>query len=80
MTKRKFYRTTITLEILSEHDIGGLDIQQVVGEMVDGELSGRILEWIPERIGGRTAAMLLMKQGSDPGFFGLDEKGNEVQE
>jgi hypothetical protein len=85
MTKeknRKFYKTIIQITILSEdHPVGsGMELSAINNAITDGDCSGAC-ELIQEKqvCAGRMAK-LLVEQGSDPGFFGLDEDGKEVEE
>jgi hypothetical protein len=78
---RKFYRTVYTLEVLSEEpvpDITSLDDLHYQTQF--GEYSGITHRESSEEVNGKTMADLLMKQGSEPGFFKLDEQGNDTDE
>lgn len=79
MGKRTFYRTVITVEVLSEEDVvGGMCLADIAHEIVYGDLSGRYRVTRTESVDGPTMARLLSEQGSDPEFFGLDEDGNNI--
>ena len=80
MNKRTFYKTIIEFEILSEEPIGEVDLEQIHYETIEGRWSGRFLETSEKKLNGKQAARALIKQGSDPEFFGLDEDGNNVEE
>ena len=82
MTRRKFYRTIIKVEVLHEDPrvlakLEGLD--EVHALITDGPCSGF---WNvtrgPTEMNGLQTARLLLKQGSDPEFFSLDERGNDA--
>lgn len=78
---RKFYRTVYTLEVLSEEpvpDMASLDDLHYQTQF--GEYSGITHRESSEEVGGATMADLLLKQGSEPGFFKLDEQGNDTDE
>jgi len=77
MTKRKFYKTTITVTVLSENPYHADNLEEVAFSITEGDCSG---EWDQKSItiNGKTAAKELKKQGSDPEFFNLDDKGNEL--
>jgi hypothetical protein len=82
MTKRKFYRTVIKVEVLSEGPIpNGMSLDKVNFHIVEGDCSGKV-EWTVtnDEINGHVAAMLLREQGSDPGFFRLTDEGNDYEE
>lgn len=78
MTKRKFYRTVFTVEVLSEEPFGdGVDLVDLKYMINEGDCSGCIRQSDPEELDGLRAARALEKQHSDPGFFRLDEDGND---
>jgi len=79
MTKRKFYRTVFTVEILSEKPLSdGIALADVNYMIVYGEHSGRMERSDPEELDGLQAARALKKHGSDLSFFHLDEDGNDA--
>lgn len=80
MSDRKFYRTLVKIEVLSEEPISSeIGIETLCAEITTGDYSGLVL-WSPgQEIDGKTAATALIGQGSDPSFFGLDEEGNDVE-
>ena len=79
---RKFYRTLVTLEVLSEYEPvpkdGSLD--RLFYEITDGDYSGIILQQSYDEVSPQHMAEFAITQGSDPSFFGLDPKGNDVLE
>jgi hypothetical protein len=80
-TSRKFYRTVYRIEVLSEEPIpGDLDIEDVAREITTGDYSGLVTHDDPEELDGPQAASALIAQGSDPGFFCLDEHGNDFED
>lgn len=81
MSKRKFYRTVIQVEVISETPIGEMDMSTIIHEMNYGDLSGKCDTQIQdEEVDGKRAAEILMDQGSDTEFFQLDENGNDIDE
>ena len=68
--ERKFYRTTITIEILSEEEIGDKSLSEINYEMQEGDYSGKIIKRKSEVVTSQEMAKLLIKQSSDPLFFG----------
>jgi hypothetical protein len=73
---RKFYRTVVQIEILSEglyhgHELGIIDHDITEGEC-SGSLSDVVRNW---EVDGPTMAKLLIAQGSDTAFFNLKENG-----
>jgi hypothetical protein len=79
---RKFYRTVIQVEILSEDkiDTDGMSLAQIGYEIVEGDWSGRVTTVSAETLDGPAMAKALQAQDSDPEFFFLDELGNEFSE
>ncbi len=73
--KRKFYKTTVTVEVLSEGvlDFDNLaDLHEIVA---DGDCVGR--HWIEksQTLTSKRMAKATYVFGSSPGFFQLDNKG-----
>lgn len=81
-SKRKFYRTIIRYEILSEEPLGSLSLEDIHYECTEGHCSGVFLpaERDNQEVDGAEMAIMLIEQGSDPEFFQLDEDGNDVDE
>lgn len=79
-SERKFYKTVVTVEVLHENrdDINdNMKLADVAEAIFSGPCSGKVSFSAPIEIGPKTAAKKLMEQGSDPGFFQLDEEGND---
>jgi len=78
MTDRKFYKTVIKIEVLSEEPIpAGMEYENVIHECKEGDWSMRPLGEKETVLDGKQAARALLNQGSDPSFFGLTEDGND---
>lgn len=79
---RKFYRYVFELEVLSEEllDPSGITLDDLSYETTQGHCSGMMTVKKTEEVSGKRMAKLLKKQGSDPEFFQLDDKGNDVKE
>jgi len=77
----KFYRTIIQVEVLSEGGPvpEGMSLADIDYQITDGDWSGDTVIKKAEEVSGEEMSKLLMKQGSDPSFFGLDEKGKPVE-
>ncbi len=76
-SSRKFFRTIVQVEVLSEdHPIKFDDLEDLNHGISQGDWSGKVEVVKSEPISAQRAAKLLMEQGSDPGFFQLDEKGD----
>lgn len=77
--KSKFYKHTLTLEFLSEEPFtDDLTLDALIYEATHGSLSMRCFNEKDAVLTGKQAAKALMRQGSDPGFFGLTEAGQEI--
>jgi len=79
MTKRKFYKTIIQVEILSEEPFTSNSLEDVAYEIKDGHSSGVINNRGSQVLNGKQTAKALLKQGSDPEFFCLDKNGNDSE-
>lgn len=81
MTDRKFYRAIFKVEVLSEEPFDDLhyDLHDIANSIDNGDDSGTFYMESNEVVDGTTAARLLAEQGSDPEFFNLDDKGNDVE-
>ena len=79
-SKRIFYRTFMTIEVLSETPLTGdeslSDIERLITE---GPCSGKV-ETIRENepVDGQRMAQLLEDQAADATYFGLDVAGNDL--
>ena len=81
MTDRKFYKTRITVEVLSEEPLcDGLELDAVYEFIVNGPGSGTVKWHPPQELDGKQAARALRKQGSDPGFFRLADNGEDADD
>jgi hypothetical protein len=79
-SKRKFYRTIIQVEVLSETPYNETDLEQVAYDINQGEQSGKVSIISSDEMDGKTAATKLKEQGSDPDFFMLDIHGNDIHD
>lgn len=77
--KRKFYKTVVTVEVLSEEPLECDDLGDVNYAITQGDCSGTMNMGGSRKISAKTMAKELLKQGSAPEFFGLDEKGNDLE-
>lgn len=81
-SKRQLYRQVFQYEILSEEPIPDcMSLSEIEYQTQEGHMSGRFLETVvDEAVDGPTMAKLLVEQGSDPDFFGLDQNGDDSEE
>lgn len=78
-SKRKFYRTVFTVEVLSEEEPEAVDLDVLHEQITDGPWSGVVEKGATETVGGKAMAKLLIEQGSDPGFFNLTDDGEDAE-
>jgi len=81
MTNRKFYKTIIQLEVLSEDPIGDMGMDYIIYHVNVGDFSGKF-ETITQdqELDGLQVAYALMNQDSNPEFFMIDENGDDLKE
>lgn len=73
---RKFWKTTIIVEVLSEDvPLEFDDLEEVHNAISSGACSGQYTS-TSEELTGKQCADALTAQGSDPGFFQLDDNGD----
>lgn len=81
-SKRRFYRTVVSVEILSEEPYlepsEADDLATISYDIGMGDCSGRVVWGESQEVDGPTMARLLQEQASDPEFFGLDENGEDL--
>lgn len=80
MTERKFYRTVVQIEILSEDPYVYKDLLDVHDDITDGECSGLVTDVVlNEECNGARMAELLTAQSSDPEFFRITPFGDDLE-
>jgi hypothetical protein len=78
---RKFYKSTITIEVLHEDPIDpNAALEDVAYQVTEGDWVGYNYKVDTKELSGKEAADELFNAGSDPGFFRLDEAGNELND
>lgn len=77
-SKRKFYRTTIKVVVLSEEPFDYDDLYGVHLAITDGDCSGHYETAKSETLTAKQAAKALQAQGSDPEFFQLTDEGKDI--
>ena len=79
MTKRKFFKTVFTLEILSEKPIpSDISLGELNYGITEGECSGELNQTEVKELNGKEIATALIAQGSDPEFFQINDSGEDV--
>ncbi|HEY3965163.1 MAG TPA: hypothetical protein VGM05_11480 [Planctomycetaceae bacterium] len=79
-SQRKFYRTVIQIEVLSEEPFASMVLEDIAEAVDEGPCSGRTKVRRREVVDGPTMAKLLDAQGSDPGFFNLTDVGEDTDD
>ena len=78
---KKFYKTILQIEILSENEpMGEYPLHVINYEITEGSCSGRSKVISETELTGEQAAKALREQGSDPSLFQLDYDGTELPE
>jgi hypothetical protein len=78
---KKYYKTKISFHVLSQEPIPDeMNLGSVWRQCIEGDYSGDLdYRKTVKELTGKQAAQELLKQGSDPEFFGIDEEGNPVE-
>lgn len=77
----KFYKTTFTIEVLSEGPLGDcLSLSQIDYAISEGDCVGGNLTANEIEISAKQVADTLYVFGSTPSFFNLDDEGNSLDE
>lgn len=81
LSKRKFYRTVVQVEILSEEPYSSTDLEQINYDISEGHHVGDVqLILDSEEMSGKTCADKLSAVGSSPDFFCLNEHGHDTED
>lgn len=83
MTKRKFYKTRVTIDVLhgeSPDEIANMEIGTIEHAVTEGECVLAYRDDAVETLDGAQAAKALVDAGSDPLFFHLDDVGDDHQD
>lgn len=80
--KKTIYRSVISFEILSEEPIpSDMTLGDIDYECDEGSYSGMHEYTVQNKpVKGKKAVKLIRAQKSDPGFFMMDDEGNELEE
>lgn len=79
MSKRKFYEHAISFIVLSEESHIGNDLRAIIDGAETGDLSRSDHAHTIREVDAVEIAKLLIAQGSDPEFFGVNENGEEIE-
>jgi hypothetical protein len=75
-----FFKTKVTFEVLSQGEIGDLDLLQIAVECNDGAFVGGKLTLEPIELTAPEAVKALKEAGSEPAFFNIDDDGKSLDE
>jgi hypothetical protein len=79
-SKRRFYRTVVRIEILSEEPYHGNTLSAINYDIKEEGCSGLLSHVVRnEEHDGPSIARLLMAQGSGPEFFRLTATGEDIE-
>jgi hypothetical protein len=80
--QRKFYMSVIKVTVLSEGSplTGDIELKDVDYMMSDGDCVGEVELLDTCRISRKEIVHALNSMNSQPGFFGLDDKGKDIRE
>lgn len=79
MSSRKFYRTVIQVEILSDYAYSEDDLRSIQFDVERGEvILGEVSVEPSREVGGSTMASLLLESGETPSALGLSDDGVDV--
>lgn len=76
-SKRKFYRYVYRYEVLSEDPLADASLSELQSLCDEGPCVGRFLENEEKKLTAKQAVKALYDTGSEPGFFQLNEKGED---
>lgn len=81
MSTRKFFKTVVKVEVLSEDQPVRFDtLDGLHYNITEGHCSGVHNVESSEEVSAKVMAKLLQEQGSDPEFFRLSKDGKELEE
>ena len=84
MAKKKIYRSVITVEVLSETPVDDsflTNLSSVNYEISSGDCSGQVkVQSMNQELKGQEAVDAVLRQGSSPDFFMMDEEGNDTMD
>lgn len=79
--KKTIYKSTFIVEVLSDQPIESMSLIDIAEGGVDGDLSIITTDKVNNKpVKGIFAVRELQKHGSDTEFFGMDSKGNELED
>lgn len=67
-----FYKTVVSIEILSENEVGHTSLFEIARQIESGDWSGVYHTVSVDLLSDKEMADALIEQGSDPEFFGIN--------
>jgi hypothetical protein len=80
MSKRKFYKTTFKVVVLTEEPYDPFNLEDIEYDIKFGHASGAWEKTASYILSGKEMVMALNEQGSDLEFFMLNEDGTDINE
>ncbi len=77
---RKFYRTLIQVEVVSEGPYDPQSIEQLRDDIINGDCSGKWEVVESEEVSGKEVVALCATHETEPSFFRLGADGNDLTE
>ena len=79
MAKKTIYKTVITVTVLSDEPYNFQSLGQDDSDITDGDSAGKVAQKY-NSMTGKKAVKEIQSVGSEPGFFQMDEDGNEIED
>ena len=81
LSKRKFYRTLVQIEILSEEPYSSTDLEKIQDDITNGHQVGEVsVVTDSELMDVKSCVERLFAVGSDPEFFCLNKHGHDTED
>ncbi|HEY4755765.1 MAG TPA: hypothetical protein VIH28_06910 [Ignavibacteriaceae bacterium] len=81
LSKRKFYRTVVQIEILSEEPYSSTDLEKINYDITEGHNVGDVtITTDSEIMDVKTCVERLFAVGSGPEFFCLNKHGHDTED
>jgi len=80
MSKRKFFRSKVIVEILSEEPLNpAMSLSDIQYYTDEGDGCGRTQDMEVEELNAQEAVSALKEFGSEPAFFSLNDAGEDLE-
>lgn len=78
--KRSIYKTVVSFIVLSDEPIEDVPLDQIIYETEEGQWVKYNEDMKSKQIKGNKAVKAIYESGSEPGFFFMDDKGNNSED